>query len=65
MYTYRNTRTGVEFSSVCECFGEDIEKASPPEAAHASAEGFDPSAGLTAGSSPSEGAPKRKRKKVR
>lgn len=32
MYTYRNTRTGVEFSSVCECFGEDIEKVSPPEA---------------------------------
>lgn len=31
MYTYRNTRTGVEFSSVCECFGEDIEKVSPPE----------------------------------
>jgi len=33
MYTYRNTRTGVEFASACECFGEDIEKVSPPEAA--------------------------------
>lgn len=31
MYTYRNTRTGVEFSSACECFGADIEKMSPPE----------------------------------
>ena len=28
MYTYRNKRTSVTFVSVCECFGEDIEKVS-------------------------------------
>lgn len=33
MYTYRNTRTGVQFVSACECFGKGIEKVSPPEAA--------------------------------
>lgn len=63
MYRYRNRRTGVEFLSACECFGEDIEQMPSPEAAHGSAEGFDPSAGPTAGSSPSERAPKRTRRK--
>ena len=33
MYTYRNKKTGVEFVSVTECKGEDIEqvKAEPKQ----------------------------------
>lgn len=33
MYTYRNVKTGVEFVSVTECKGEDIElvKADEPK----------------------------------
>lgn len=26
MYTYRNTKTGIEFTSVTECKGENLEQ---------------------------------------
>lgn len=32
MYTYRNIKTGIEFTSVSECHGEHIELVSAPEA---------------------------------
>lgn len=31
MYTYRNKKTGVIFTSVTECFGEDLERINAPE----------------------------------
>lgn len=31
MYTYRNVKTGVVFTSVSECSGKDIELVSAPE----------------------------------
>lgn len=31
MYTYRNVKTGVVFSSVSECSGKDLELVSAPE----------------------------------